>query len=56
VEAARRISPALLVELINVAGLRFEEHAATLDLDAAGGPGTVGDRLGPGSGLARRRP
>jgi uncharacterized protein (TIGR03083 family) len=38
VEAARRISPTLLVELINVAGLRFEEHAATLNLDAAGGP------------------
>jgi uncharacterized protein (TIGR03083 family) len=38
VDAARRISPALLVELINVAGLRFEEHLATLDLDAAGGP------------------
>jgi uncharacterized protein (TIGR03083 family) len=38
VEAARRISPALLVELINVAGLRFEEHVATLDLDATGGP------------------
>ena len=38
VDAAQRISPALLIELINVAGLRFEEHAATLDLDAAGGP------------------
>jgi uncharacterized protein (TIGR03083 family) len=38
VEAARRISPRLLAELINVAGLRFEEHVATLDLDAAGGP------------------
>ena len=38
VEAARRISPALLVELINLAGLRFEEHLATLDLDAIGGP------------------
>jgi uncharacterized protein (TIGR03083 family) len=38
VEAARRISPALLIELINLAGLRFEEHVATLDLDAAGGP------------------
>ncbi len=34
VEAARRISPALLVELTNLAGLRFEEHLATLDLDA----------------------
>jgi uncharacterized protein (TIGR03083 family) len=38
VDAARRISPALLIELINVAGLRFEEHLATLDLDATGGP------------------
>ena len=38
VDAAQRISPALLIELINVAGLRFEEHVATLDLDAAGGP------------------
>jgi uncharacterized protein (TIGR03083 family) len=38
VEAARRISPALLVELINLAGLWFEEHRATLDLDATGGP------------------
>ena len=38
VEAARRISPALMVELIDIAGLRFEEHLATLDLDAIGGP------------------
>ena len=38
VEAARRISPALLAELVNLAGLRFEEHVATLDLDATGGP------------------
>jgi len=38
VDAARRISPALLIELINVAGLRFEEYLATLDLDATGGP------------------
>jgi hypothetical protein len=38
VDAAQRISPALLIELINVVGLRFEEHVATLDLDAAGGP------------------
>jgi uncharacterized protein (TIGR03083 family) len=38
VEAARRISPRLLAELINVAGLHFEEHVATLDLDAVGGP------------------
>jgi uncharacterized protein (TIGR03083 family) len=36
VEAAGRISPALLVELINLAGLRFEEYVATLDLDATG--------------------
>jgi uncharacterized protein (TIGR03083 family) len=38
VDAARRISPALLIELIDLAGRRFEEHLATLDLDAAGGP------------------
>jgi uncharacterized protein (TIGR03083 family) len=38
VEAAGRISPRLLVELIDVAALRFEEQVATLDLDAAGGP------------------
>ena len=38
VDATRRISPALLIELINLAGLRFEEHLATLDLDAIGGP------------------
>jgi uncharacterized protein (TIGR03083 family) len=38
VEASRRISPRLLVELINVAALRFEEQVATLDLDAMGGP------------------
>jgi uncharacterized protein (TIGR03083 family) len=38
VDAARRISPALLIELINVAGLRFEEHLARLDLDDTGGP------------------
>jgi Mycothiol maleylpyruvate isomerase N-terminal domain len=38
VDAARRISPALLTELIDLAGRRFEEHLATLDLDAAGGP------------------
>lgn len=56
VEAARRISPALLIELIDVTGLRFESYLATLDLDAAGGPGAVGDRLGPGSGLARCGP
>jgi len=38
VDAARRVSPALLIELTNVAGLRFEEHLAALDLDATGGP------------------
>ena len=38
VDAARRISPALIIELIDVAGLRLDEHLATLDLDAAGGP------------------
>jgi len=38
VGAARRISPALLVELIDLAGRRFEEHVAGLDLDAIGGP------------------
>jgi uncharacterized protein (TIGR03083 family) len=38
VDAAQRISPALLTELLNLAGLRFEEHLATLDLDATGGP------------------
>lgn len=38
VDAARRISPALLIELIDLAGRRFEEHLATLDLDATGGP------------------
>jgi uncharacterized protein (TIGR03083 family) len=36
VEAAGRISPALLVELLNLAGARFEEYVATLDLDATG--------------------
>ena len=40
VDAAQRISPALLIELLNLAGLRFEEHLATLDLDAPGGPVT----------------
>ena len=38
VEASRRISPRLLVELINVAALRFEELVVTLDLDAIGSP------------------
>ena len=38
VDAARRISPALLIELLDLAGRRFEEHIATLDLDGVGGP------------------
>jgi uncharacterized protein (TIGR03083 family) len=38
VEATRRISPALLIELLSLAGERFEQHIATLDLDAMGGP------------------
>jgi uncharacterized protein (TIGR03083 family) len=38
VDAARRISPALLIELLDHAGRRFEEHAALLDPDADGGP------------------
>lgn len=38
VDAARRISPALLIELVDLAGRRFEEHLATLDLDASGAP------------------
>ena len=38
VDAAQRISPTLLIELLDLAGRRFEEHVATLDLDATGGP------------------
>jgi uncharacterized protein (TIGR03083 family) len=38
VDAARRISPALLIDLLDLAGRRFEDHLATLDLDARGGP------------------
>jgi uncharacterized protein (TIGR03083 family) len=38
VDAARRISPPLLIELLDLAGRRFEDHVATLDLDALGGP------------------
>lgn len=38
VDAARRISPPVLIELLEVAGRRFGEHVATLDLEAAGGP------------------
>jgi uncharacterized protein (TIGR03083 family) len=37
VAAARRVSPALLTELLDLAGRRFEETVAALDLDAAGG-------------------
>ena len=37
VDAARRICPALLIELINLAGVRFEGHLAALDLDAVCG-------------------
>jgi uncharacterized protein (TIGR03083 family) len=38
VDAARRISPPLLIECLDLAGRRFEEHVAGLDLDATGGP------------------
>ncbi len=38
VEAARRISPPLLIECLGLAAVRFEEHVAGLDLDAMGGP------------------
>ncbi len=38
VAAARRLSPLVLIELLDLAALRFEEHVATLDLDALGGP------------------
>lgn len=38
VDAARRISPALLIELLDLAGRRFEDHLATLNLDATGRP------------------
>jgi uncharacterized protein (TIGR03083 family) len=38
VDAARRISPALLIELVDLAGQRFEEHIAALDLDGFGAP------------------
>jgi uncharacterized protein (TIGR03083 family) len=38
VDAARRISPPLLVELVDLGGRRFEQHVATLDLDSYGGP------------------
>ena len=37
-DAAQRISPALLIELLSLVDRRFEEHLATLDLEAAGGP------------------
>lgn len=38
VDAARRISPPLLIQCLDLAARRFEEHVATLDLDALGGP------------------
>jgi len=38
VDAAQRISPALFIELLDMAGRCFEEHLATLDLDATGSP------------------
>lgn len=38
VNAAARISPPLLIECLELAGRRFEQHVAGLDLDAAGGP------------------
>ena len=38
VDAAQRISPALLIELVDLAGRRFEEHIGRLDLDATGSP------------------
>jgi uncharacterized protein (TIGR03083 family) len=38
VGAAQRISPPLLIELLDHAGRSFAEHVATLDLDATGGP------------------
>ncbi len=52
VEAAQRISPALLTELLNLAGMRFEEYLATLDLDATGArcsgrPARTRHRSGP---------
>jgi uncharacterized protein (TIGR03083 family) len=49
VDAARRISPAVLIELIGVTGRRFEEHVAALDIDAIGGPveWATGERPAP---------
>jgi uncharacterized protein (TIGR03083 family) len=38
VDAARRLSPALLVELISLAARHFEDYVATLDLGAIGAP------------------
>lgn len=40
VHAARRVSPPLVAELVDLAGRRFEAHVAGLDLDAAGPPVT----------------
>ena len=37
-DAAQRISPALLLEFLDLAGHRFEEHLGRLDLDATGSP------------------
>jgi uncharacterized protein (TIGR03083 family) len=38
VDAAQRISPALLLEFLDLAGRRLEEHLGRLDLDATGSP------------------
>lgn len=38
VESARRLSPLVLIELLDLAARRFEEYVAALDLDALGGP------------------
>jgi uncharacterized protein (TIGR03083 family) len=38
VDACRRVSPPMLIELLAVAARRFEEHAASVDLDALAGP------------------
>ena len=46
VEAAKRLSPAVVVDLLSLAGRRFEEYVATLDMDAVGGP--VGWATGTG--------
>ena len=56
VDAAQRISPALLIELLDLAGRRFEEHLTTLDLDATGSPVEWVTGSDPGTGLVRCRP